>query len=260
VPRIRLSRGRQPFDVLVSLTQSDLRVRYGRGPWQLVKWLLDPFALVGVYLLLVVFVLDRPGRAPGLSIACAVVPFQLLMATFINAMTAVRLRRSIIQNMAFPRGLIPLSSAMTECVAFAASLVLLAVMMAAYGITPGPEILMFPVVLAATVVLAVGCAYPAALLGLWFEQGRPFVVSGVRTLFFLAPGLVPLSEIPGRANDLVRLNPLTGIFEAYRDVLLFERLPAAWELLYPVGFALALLTVSVPIYRREQRQFAKVIT
>src|SRR3712207_7638393 len=51
-----------------------LRLRYGRGRAQLVKWLIDPFALVGVFLLLVVFVLDRDDPAPALSLACAVVP------------------------------------------------------------------------------------------------------------------------------------------------------------------------------------------
>src|SRR6185437_9372243 len=89
-------------DVLVALTVADLRVRYGRGPVQVLRWLVDPFALVGVYLLLVTFVLNRPGFAPGLSLACAVVPFQLVMATVMNAMSAVTARRSIILNMAFP--------------------------------------------------------------------------------------------------------------------------------------------------------------
>src|SRR5438874_2662482 len=64
-------------DVLISLVRSDLRARYGRGTSQFAKWLLDPFAAVGVYLLLVTIVLHRPGRAPGLSVACAVIPFQL---------------------------------------------------------------------------------------------------------------------------------------------------------------------------------------
>ena len=53
--------------VLVALARADLRVRYGRGLWQVVKWLLDPFALVGVYLLLRVVIFDRGGEAIGLT-------------------------------------------------------------------------------------------------------------------------------------------------------------------------------------------------
>jgi lipopolysaccharide transport system permease protein len=245
--------------VLVALTLSDLRARYGRGPWQLGKWLLDPFAAIGVYLLLVTFVLDRPGAAVGLSLACAVVPFQLVMSTLINAMGAVDLRRAIILNMRFRRALIPASALLTEAVAFGGSLVLLPFMMASYRVAPTSSILWLPLVLAANIVFAAGLAYPASLFGLWFRDLRVVAISLVRTAFFLAAGLVALSEIPGRAGELVRLNPLTGIFESYRDVFLFQQRPAAWELLYPAVVGLVLLAVFVPLYRREQQHFAKVL-
>jgi len=246
-------------DVLRALTEADLRGRYGRGRWRLVKWLVDPFALVGVYLVLVVFVLDRPGEAPGLSLACAVVPFQLLMMSVVNGMSAVDQRRSIVLNMAFRRSLIPISSVLTESVAFAASLGLLVLMMGVYTVTPTVALLWLPVVVGVNVAVGVALAYPASLVGLWFRDLRPFAISVVRTLYFLAPGLVPLSEIPGRAADLVRANPMTGLFESYRDVFLYGQSPSAWELLFPLGIAAFLLSVFVPLYRREQRQFAKVV-
>ena len=247
------------LDVLLSLTLADLRFRYGRGARRILKWLLDPFALVGVYLLLVTIVLKVGGRAPGLSLACAVVPFQLLMSTVINAMVAVTTRRTIILNMAFNRLLIPISSVLTETVAFVASLTLIVLMMGIYGVAPTSAVGWFPLVLAANVFFALGLAYPASLFGLWFRDLRNFGISFVRTLFFLAPGLVPLSQIPGGAHEWLRLNPLTGVFEAYRDVLLFGRPPAAWELLYPTGWACVLLVLFVPLYKHEQRQFAKVV-
>jgi ABC-type polysaccharide/polyol phosphate export permease len=246
-------------DVLAALVASDLRARYGRGRFRLLKWLLDPFALVGVYLLLVTFVLDRPGPAPGLSLACAVIPFQLVMMAVTNGMNSVQARSSIVLNTAFPRLLIPVAGALTETIAFAASLSLPALMMVVYGVEPTAAVLWLPAVIAVNVLLAVAVAYAASIVGLWFRELRPFMISFVRTLFFLAPGLVPLSEIGGRAYDLVRLNPLTGLFEAYRAVLLEGHRPAAWELLYPAGVAILLLAVLLPLYRREQRHFAKVV-
>jgi ABC-type polysaccharide/polyol phosphate export permease len=250
---------RRRADVILALTESDLRARYGRGPLRMVKWLLDPFAVCGVYLLLVTFVLDRGGPAPGLSIACAVVPFQLLMNSVVGALAAVGLRRSIILNMSFERAVIPVSTVMTETVAFTASLLLLVLMMVVYGITPTVALLWFPLVLVVTIILAVACAYPLSLLGLWFRELRVFFVSFMRTMFYLAPGLIALTEIEGRPYDLVKINPLTGIFESFRDVLLYGQRPAAWQLLVPLGFAVVLLLVFVPVYRVEQRDFAKVV-
>jgi ABC-type polysaccharide/polyol phosphate export permease len=256
---VRLPRFRHELDMLVALTESDLRARYGRGPLRMVKWLLDPFAAVGVYLMLTTFVLDRPGVAPGLSIACAVVPFQLVMGSIVNALGAVNLRRSIILNMSFDRSIIPVSGVLTETIAFTASLLLLAIMMVAYGIAPTLAVLWLPVVLLTVILLAVSCAYFFSLVGLWFRELRVFFVSFVRTMFFLAPGLIALRDIDGRANELVRLNPLTGLFESFRDVLVYGQRPAAWQILIPVGFSVVMLLLFVPLYRYEQRDFAKVV-
>src|SRR5829696_10032281 len=247
------------IDVLRALTESDLRFRYGRGPFRFARWLLDPVALVGVYLFLVTFVLDQPGEAPGLSLACAVIPFQLVMLTIANAMTALELRRPILLNMAFKRMLLPISAALTETVAFSSSLLLIIAMMAAYSVAPTWNVFWFPLVLLVNLLLAIATAYAAVLLGVWLRELRAFVTSFVRALFFLAPGLVPLAETSEDVQDLLRLNPLTGLFEAYRDVFMDGTRPAFWEVAFPFVAALILLAIFVPLYRSEQRQFAKVV-
>jgi lipopolysaccharide transport system permease protein len=257
--RALIGRLLRAVDLLRSLTEADLRFRYGRGPTRLLRWLLEPFALVGVYLLLVTFVLDLPGTAPGLSLAAVIVPFQLVISTVGNAMEAVPVRRPILLNMAFERNLIPVSSALTECASFLASFLLIIVMMAAYRIAPTFAFVWLPAVVLVNVYLAVAAAYAASLLGLWLRELKPFLLSFVRMLFFLSPGLVPLSETSPHIRSLLRLNPLTGLFEAYRGIFLDGRAPAAWELLYPILIGAVLLVLFVPLYRIEQRQFAKVV-
>jgi homopolymeric O-antigen transport system permease protein len=247
------------IEVLRALIESDLRSRYGRGPWRFIRWLLEPFALVGVYLILVTFVLDRPGEDVGLSLACAVVPFQLVMLTIANAMTALDARRPILLNMKFDRMLIPTASALSEATGFASSFLLIAVMMASYQVAPTWSLLWFPLVLLVNLLLAVAAAYPAILLGIWLRESRAFVMSFVRILFFLGPGLVPLSATSDSIRGYLHLNPFAGIFEAYRAVFLYGKAPDAWELLAPLVTVVLLLALFVPIYRSEQRQFAKVI-
>jgi lipopolysaccharide transport system permease protein len=247
------------MDLLRALTEADLRFRYGRGPGRFLRWLLEPFALVGVYLLLVTFVLDRSGQAPGLSLAAAVVPFQFVILTVANAMEGINVRRPIILNMRFERKLIPLSSTLTECAGFSASFLLLVVMMAAYRVGPTWALGWLPLIVLLNLYLAAAGAYAASLLGLWLHELKPFLLSFVRMLFFLGPGLVPLSEASARAREILRFNPLTGMFEAYRSVFLDGHAPAAWELLYPFAIATLILLVFVPLYRAEQTQFAKVV-
>jgi ABC-type polysaccharide/polyol phosphate export permease len=250
---------RAAVDLLHALTEADLRFRYGRGPLRLLRWLLEPFALVGVYLVLVTFVLRRPGEAPGLSLAAAILPFQLVMATVTNAMVALDIRRPILLNMSFRRNLIPVSAALTESMSFSASFLLVVVMMAAYRVAPTPMLLWLPLVLLVSFYLAVAAAYAASLLGIWLREFRPFLLSFVRMLFFLGPGLVPLSQTSTSVRRLLELNPFTGLFESYRDIFLTGRTPAAWQLIYPVAIASLVLAVFVPLFHAEQRQFAKVL-
>jgi ABC-2 type transport system permease protein len=215
---------------------------------------------VGVYILLVSVFLDRNDRAVGLSLACAVIPFQLLMMAVINGLDAVQTRGSIIANMRFPRNLIPVSGALTEAVGFVAMLSIFVMMMAIYGVAPTAAIAFLPLVILLNFALACAAAYPASLLGLSFRELRPFAVSLVRTLFFVAPGLVALSELTGTTHDVVRFNPVTGVMEAYRDVLLYGNAPELWEFAFPLAWAALLAAIFVPIYAREQRDFAKVLT
>ncbi len=249
---------RHTLDVLRVLTISDLRVRYGRGRLRFLRWILDPLAALGIYLLLIA-ILARDEEAVGLSLACAVVPFTLLMATIVNALSSVQLRGSILLNMGFPRMLIPLASVMTESVAFSASLVLLPAMMIVYGVEPTLAVLWLPLALALTLALALAVAYPSTLFGIWYPELQTFAVSFARAAFFLAPGLVALDLVTGTARDLLPLNPLTGLFETFRDALLYGHSPAAWQLLVPLGAAALILAITVPLYSREQSRIAKLL-
>jgi lipopolysaccharide transport system permease protein len=236
-----------------------MRTRYGRGAIRVVKWLVDPLAAMGVYLALIAFAVSKRGPSPGLSLACAVIPFQLIVGTAVNAMSAIHIRRNVLLNMGFDRTLIPVSSVLTETVVFLAGFSLLAGMMVVYRHTPTIAIAWFPVVLAVNIVFAVGLAYPATIFGVWYSDLRLFGVSVVRTLFFLSSGLVPLAAVSGDAHTLLRLNPLTEIFEGYRDIFLYDRAPRPVNLLYPLLVGAVLVLAFVPLYRREQRQFAKVV-
>jgi ABC-type polysaccharide/polyol phosphate export permease len=259
LPVIPGSRARQTLDTVVALTRTDLRVRYGRGPLRRVKWLADPIAALGVYLLLITFVIDDAGTAAGLSVACAVVPFQLVIMTVSNALRAVELRRSIVGNMSFPRMLIPVAGTLTESVGFAACLFLLPLMMAVYGIAVTPAVLLLPVAIALTFVVALALAYPATLIGVWMVEMGPLLIAATRTLFFLAPGLVALEEVYGRTHDLLVFSPLTGIFETYRAILQYGEAPAAWMIAVPLGYAALSFAIFLPVFRREERHFAKLV-
>jgi lipopolysaccharide transport system permease protein len=250
---------RRAFDVLAVLASSDLQVRYGRGGLRVLKWLIDPLAALGVYLVLVAFIFNESDEAIGLSLACAIVPFQFVVTISLGALNAISSRVSIIVNMWFPRVLLPLSAAVTESAASAASLIMIPLMLMAYGVELTLAAFWLPVALLVTIVFAASLTYPFSLVGIWWPEYQGLVVSLVRTMFFLAPGLVALDLVTGTTRELLPLNPLTGIFETFRDALLYGQSPAAWQILVPLGAAAFLFAIFLPIYRHEQEQLAKLV-
>jgi lipopolysaccharide transport system permease protein len=243
---------------MAALARGDLRVRYGRGSWQVVKWLVDPFALVGVYLLLRL-ILNRSGTAAGLSLACSIVPFQIVLLSATSALNAVSAREPILLNMRFDRMLIPPAAVLTESLAFGASFLMFPITMVVYGVAPTAALLWLPVLVAVTLLLAFGIAWPAALLGLWVPSVKLLAAQSLRIAYFAAPGLVALAEVSPSVRDWIKFNPLTGLFEAYRHVFFFGTSPPAWELLYPAVVGAAIAVLFIPIYRSEQRHFAKLV-
>lgn len=225
----------------------------------MLKWLLDPFFALGVYFILVAVMLDQGGEARSLMLACAVVPFQLIMTSFTSSLNAVRLRRSILMNMRFDRSLLPLSTVITETVAFGAALSLLALTMAISRVAPTLDALWLLVLIPETIALALAFAYPVTIFGLLYPDLRLFFISGIRTLYFLAPSLVALETVNGVAAELLKLNPLSGVFEGYRAALLYGETPALWTFVIPLTYCAISLALFMPLYRSEARHFAKVV-
>ena len=108
-------------------------------------------------------------------------------------------------NMAFDRTLLPLSATLTEAVAFARQ-------PRSAGDhdgrlrrrADGRDRCGCRWSCSINLSLAVAGAYPGGALRALVPGPAPFAISFVRTLFFMAPGLVALSEIHGRTHDLVR--------------------------------------------------------
>lgn len=186
-------------------------------------------------------------------------PFQIIPLAFDSATNAVSLREPVLLNRRFDRMLLPPSSVLTEGFAFGASFLMFPIANAYYGVAPTAALLWLPFVIGATFVLALGLAWPAALLGVWLPNIRVFSSQGLRILFFAAPGIVALSEVPEHVRRNIVFNPLTGLFESYRHVFLFGDSPRFWQLAYPTAVGIAPTLLFVPIYRREQPHFAKLV-
>ena len=75
---------------------------------------------------------------------------------------------------------------------------------------------------------------------------------------FLTPVIYPVSFLPERWRWMLRLNPLSGIIEGFRDAI-FGR-PFNWNgIAISTVVTFALLVAAAYMFRRMEQEFADVI-
>jgi ABC-type polysaccharide/polyol phosphate export permease len=76
---------------------------------------------------------------------------------------------------------------------------------------------------------------------------------------FLTPVLYPLEAVPENLRRWYALNPMTGLVESFRRVLLDGEPPLPSALLSPAIGALVALAVGVWYFAATEKRFADVI-
>ena len=164
----------------------------------------------------------------------------------------------LISKVYFPRLIIPLSNVVTDVVDFVIAALLLIPMMVWYGITPGPGIFLSPLVLILAGTLALGGGLWVAALNVEYRDLRIVIPWVLQIAMYATPVVYPLSALPERYRALAKLNPMTGIVEAFRATL-FGTPVETGPLLWSAAAAVILLFSGAFYFRRVERRFADIL-
>jgi ABC-type polysaccharide/polyol phosphate export permease len=138
------------------------------------------------------------------------------------------------------------------------SLLILAVLMAVYGVTPGIALLALPLCIVVLVALTFGVGLILATLNVRYRD-----VKGVSSLLlqlwlFASPVAYASSVIRDRWAALYALNPMAGLIDAFRWSLLGTPAPKPSALIGLVILVL-ILVAGLAVFAREERRFADII-
>jgi len=165
---------------------------------------------------------------------------------------------NLITKVYFPRMIIPAAVIGAGLVDLGISFIVLIPLMVYYGTTVTWGLLMFPVVLLLTTLLALGVGMWLSALNVKYRDVRfalPFIV---QLWMFVSPVIYPASFLPPRLRLLFALNPMTGIIEGYRSSLF--GLPFNWKaLLVATLITIGALVYSSFAFRRMEKSFADIV-
>lgn len=249
------TRGR---DVLVSLVQAEIRERSDLTVMGLTQWFLEPLSFMFVYFALVSAVMGSDEANQLLILMAALLPWRYFSGTVGRGLIVVESHSQLIKNRVFPRMLIPLVPVLGEGVNFVIGLVLFVPLMIHYSIAPTVALLWLPLIIAILMFLSTGITYLTSIFGLYFPGMRGVARNFLRVAFFASTGLVSIRGVANeRVGELLLLNPLSGLFEAFRAVIVYGHSPKAADLLYPLSVGAVLLIAGMWLYASRQHEFAK---
>jgi len=249
-------------ELLFFLAWRDIKVRYKQTALGIAWAILQPLFTMLIFTL--VF-----GRLSGLDARTGGVPYPLFAYAgllpwtfFANAITnsgnSLVGSASLITKVYFPRMIIPGAAVMAALVDFVVAFFLLVVLMFHYHIAVTINLLLFPVLLLLTTMLAVGVGMWLSALNVKYRDIRFAIPFLVQLWMFVSPIIYPSSILPDKWRLLFALNPLTGIIEGFRSSLFGGPINTT-----TLGLS-ALITVVLLVYssysfRRMERRFADIV-
>jgi lipopolysaccharide transport system permease protein len=126
-----------------------------------------------------------------------------------------------------------------------------------YGVMPGPNLLLLPVVAVQTLMAALGIAYALSALTVSYRDFRFVVPFLVQIWQFLSPVVYPTAIVPEAYRPIFALNPLVGIIEGVRWCTL--DVPISWTVIAVSWLStITLFAFGAMYFRKTERRFADI--
>lgn len=267
-PRFYLREAWARRNLVGTLASRELKSTYEMNVVGFAWWLLEPLSLTLVYVVLVSVILKAAEPAFPLYVLTALLPFKWLTSSLTGAMGMVRGNANLIQDLYFPRVLLPIAEVVIELAHFMVGLLIVPIFMIVYGITPGWQLVYLPVIIAAQFIFVLGLALPLSVWGLTYKNLPGLVGNIFRLWLYVSPALWALqTRVPNPTHRmLVKLNPLTGFFEAYHGVIGVvpqgthtTHLAPAWDFWYSAGVGFVILLLGAWYFIRRESGFGKML-
>jgi len=237
------------------------KLRYRQTFFGIAWALLQP--LVALAIFAVIFGRFAKLPADGIPYAVFVFPALCIWTYVSTAVSAASLElvshQELVTKVYFPRVLAPVSALLPGVVDLVISLSLAGVLMAATGVAPGPAILLLPMWILLSCLVALGSGLWLAALNVRYRDVRHTLPFLLQTWLFVSPVVYSSSLIEdGWLRALYSLNPMVAVIDGLRWSLLDAPAPPAYDLLS--GAVTILLVVTGLVYfRASERKFADVI-
>jgi lipopolysaccharide transport system permease protein len=248
-------------ELLMNLTRREVKGRYSQSLFGAGWAIAQPLATMAVFTLVFARLAQMPsGGAPyPLFAYAALVPWFFFSNSVMSGTMSLVTYRNIVTKTYFPREIVPLAQVGSRLVDLAASSALFVALMVYYRSGIGPWAAMVPVFLVLLLMFTLGVTLITSSINVFYRDVSPVVQIGLQLWLYLTPVAYPLSAVPERYRLFFLANPLAGVVEGLRQVLVFGRAPD-WSVVgISAALIVAIFAIGVVLFKKTDKYFADVI-
>lgn len=247
-------------ELLYFMMWRDLKVRYKQTVLGVVWVIMQPLMMTLIFTLF----LGQLARVPSdgapypLMVYAGFLPWTFFSSAVASSGNSLVGSSHLITKVYFPRMIIPGASVGARVVDFGVGFVILVVMMLFYGVGLTWNLLMLPVLVVLTTLLALGLGMWVSAINVKYRDVGIALPVLLQFWMFASPVVYPSTLVPPDWRWLYSLNPLVGIIDGFRSAL-FAR-PFDWpSLAVSAVFTLVLLVYAAYAFQRMEKNFADVV-
>jgi lipopolysaccharide transport system permease protein len=248
-------------DLVRTLSAHRISVRY-RQTLLGVSWaVLQPLLMMTIFAIVFSRLAGIPseGAPYPLFAFVALLPWTFFSTSLTSGTGSLVNHTQLITKVYFPREILPFTYVVAALFDFMIGLGVLALLMVWFE-APFTVAILYLVPLVALLAawsLAVALVLSAAQVR-WRDVGVAMPVL-VQVWMFVSPVIYPLGVVPDSWRPLYLLNPMAGIINSFRDVLLRGQAPDPTPLLYAVVVTVCALPLAYLAFKRTEATMADVI-
>lgn len=260
-------------ELMTTLAWKNIALRYKQAylgiAWAIVK----PVTLMLIFTLVKSFVGIESGEIPyPILVFAALMPWTFFQESTSDGVTSVVGNTALIKKIYFPREIFPITSVLTKLVELGINFIILAGLMAWYGMMPSIYILWVPLIIAYTILAALTIAFVGAAINVYYRDVGTALPVLLSLMMYASPVIYPLQLVKDKLltqqaagewsnalYTLYTLNPLAGIIDAFQSVVLRSEAPDLNAMIPGAILIAVLLPLSYLYFKRAESYFADVI-
>lgn len=248
-------------DLLYTLSVHRVKVRYKQSVLGVAWAVLQPLSLMLIYTLIFSYIARMPsdGIPYAVFAYAALLPWTYFSTALVNSTNGLVSHADLVTKVYFPREILPLTYVIAALFDFLVASTVFAGLLIYYDVRlTWTALYSFPIILVLTF-------FSTAMSLLFSATQVRFRDIGVampllmQLWMFASPVVYPLSAVPGWLRPFYMLNPMAGIIESFRRVMLRGEPPDFTSLGVALAASLVLLAFSYVYFKRVEATIADVI-